>query len=81
MAINLPGLLMQEPILSLECISGSEVKLISLSFEIISKFKCSGFKSLICVLKSLILPSASNAAGFSFPLCPTLNNFIILLKY
>ena len=72
---------MQEPILSLESISGSEVKLISLSFEIISKFKFSGFKSLICVLKSLILPSVSNAAGFSLPLCPTLNSFIILLKY
>ena len=43
----------------------------------VEKLRFSGFKSLIWALKSLILPDLSSIAGFSDPLFPTLNNFII----
>ena len=64
---------MQEPILSLDEISGRLDNSKLSIFEIVSKFKFSGFKSLTCALISLILPSLSKTPGFSFPFCPTLN--------
>ena len=45
-------------------------------FKIVSNFKLSELKSLICELKSLTLLFLSNIAGLSFPISPTLNNFI-----
>ena len=38
-------------------------------------------QSLIRELKSLIFPLLSNIAGLSFPLFPTLNNFIFIILY
>ena len=73
--------MIQEPILSLEDNSGSDDKSIFCNLDIVSKLTKSGFKSLICELISLILPSASKTAGFSFPFCPTLNNFVVLLIF
>ena len=46
-ATNLPGFEIHEPILSLEDSSGSEDKSTFCNLEIVSKFKLSGFKSLI----------------------------------
>ena len=42
------------------------------NFETISKLQNVDLSSL---------PSLSNAAGFSLPFCPTLNNFIVFLFY
>ena len=56
MAINFPGFSTQDPILSVFESSGNFSKSIFFSFEIVSKFKLFGFKSLICELKSLIFP-------------------------
>ncbi|MDC0442241.1 hypothetical protein OAL94_01820 [Candidatus Pelagibacter sp.] len=78
-ATNLPGFVIHEPILSLEDSSGNDDKSTFCNFDIVSKFTCSGLKSPICELMSLILPSLSNAAGFSLPFCPTLNNFMFFL--
>jgi hypothetical protein len=65
MAINFPGFVIQEPILSLEESSGNEDKSILCNFEIVSKFKLSGLKSLMHELMSIILPSLLKMAGFS----------------
>ena len=70
---------MQAPILSGFEISGKFSKSTLSNFLIVSKFIVSEFKSVICELKSLIFPFLSNAAGFSFPLTPTLNSFRVIL--
>ena len=59
MATNFPGFSTQGPILSVFESSGNFSKSMFFSFEMVSKFKLSGLKSLICELKSLIFPFLS----------------------
>ena len=68
---------MQAPTLSLLDISGRSAKFKFLRLFIDKLFKNSGLKSFIFELKSLIFPSLSKTAGFSFPLIPIRKNFIV----
>jgi hypothetical protein len=77
MPINFDGLDTHAPILRFESNSGNLETSILLIFSKVSKFKLSGFKSSIIEDRSLYLFSLSINAGFSEPVSPNLNYFII----
>ena len=76
--INFDGADTHAPILRFESNSGSLDASIFFIFSNVSKFKVSGFRSFITDDKSLYLFLLSINAGFSDPVSPILNNFILL---
>ena len=69
---------MQGPILVELETSGNVTKSIFCNLDKVSKLIFFVFKSEIWEERSLILPFLSRAAGYSLPLFPHLNNFILL---